>query len=166
MADRVIDFGLVKTRSLSGSDESSFSTPDSAMAEPAADHDLEKTTSRASHFSRKGNRELTKVTTAKDWSGPDDPGNPQNWSGRKKLFHTIVPALQCFTVYVHPLRVDIASNHEPITNLVKHVRLFRIHTQRSFSPGTLRCITGSRYIATLTLRPRLGIWADNRCTHQ
>lgn len=29
--------------------------------------------------------------TAHDWWGPDDPGNPQNWSSGKKIYHSIVP---------------------------------------------------------------------------
>ena len=166
MADRVFDFGLVKTRSLSSSDESGSSTADVAMGESIADHDLEKTTSKVSQFSRKSKPQLTKVTTAKDWSGPDDPGNPQNWSGKKKIFHTLVPALQCFTVYVYPLHIDLASVHEPMTNLVQHIWVFRIHSQRPISPRTLRCITRSGNITTLTLRPRPGVWTDDRCTHQ
>lgn len=35
-----------------------------------------------------------------DWDGPDDTGNPKNWSVLKKIFHTAIPALYGFSVYV------------------------------------------------------------------
>ena len=28
-----------------------------------------------------------------DWTGPDDPGNPRNWSFGKKFFHTLIPSM-------------------------------------------------------------------------
>lgn len=28
-----------------------------------------------------------------DWDGPDDPGNPHNWSARKKILHILPPAI-------------------------------------------------------------------------
>ena len=34
-----------------------------------------------------------------DWDGPDDVGNPRNWSFRKKLYATVIPALYAFVVY-------------------------------------------------------------------
>lgn len=36
------------------------------------------------------------LTSAKDWTGPDDEGNPQNWSLRKKLYHTLIPTSIAF----------------------------------------------------------------------
>ncbi|KAI9843754.1 MAG: hypothetical protein M1837_006114 [Sclerophora amabilis] len=33
-----------------------------------------------------------------DWSGPDDPENPHNWSFRKRAFHTGIPGLFGFSV--------------------------------------------------------------------
>lgn len=41
---------------------------------------------------------LRPVVTATDWSGPDDLGNPHNWSMRKRIFHAIPPALFSFVV--------------------------------------------------------------------
>ncbi|TVY33179.1 Efflux pump, partial [Lachnellula occidentalis] len=35
-----------------------------------------------------------------DWDSPEDPGNPQLWSTRKKVFHTAVPALFGFVLTV------------------------------------------------------------------
>lgn len=37
------------------------------------------------------------VVTAQDWTGPDDPECPLNWSLGKKVYLTIVPSLYCFT---------------------------------------------------------------------
>ncbi len=33
-----------------------------------------------------------------DWTGPDDPDIPHNWSQKKKVYHTAVTALFAFTV--------------------------------------------------------------------
>ncbi|KAL9098618.1 MAG: hypothetical protein Q9187_009626 [Circinaria calcarea] len=42
--------------------------------------------------------------TPTDWDGPEDVGNPRNWSFGKKIYATIVPALYAFAVCVvlHP----------------------------------------------------------------
>lgn len=34
--------------------------------------------------------------TCDDWDGPEDPGNPQNWSKAKKIYHSFVPAAIAF----------------------------------------------------------------------
>lgn len=34
--------------------------------------------------------------TCDDWDGPDDPGNAQNWSYKKKVYHSFVPASIAF----------------------------------------------------------------------
>lgn len=39
-----------------------------------------------------------RVITAQDWSGPDDPENPQNWPTWKKVYHAIPCALFGFVV--------------------------------------------------------------------
>jgi hypothetical protein len=39
-----------------------------------------------------------RTVTAQDWTGPDDPENPHNWSLWKRIWHTIPPALLAFTV--------------------------------------------------------------------
>jgi len=36
---------------------------------------------------------------ALDWESPDDVHNPRNWSLRKKIFHTAIPALCGFVMY-------------------------------------------------------------------
>ena len=41
---------------------------------------------------------ITKTMTAQDWSGPNDPENPMNWSRAGRIYHTTVPALMCFLV--------------------------------------------------------------------
>lgn len=33
-----------------------------------------------------------------DWDGPDDPGNPRNWSLGTKVYATAIPALYAFAV--------------------------------------------------------------------
>lgn len=42
----------------------------------------------------------TKVTTALDWTGPDDPENAENWSTAKKAYHICYIGLMCFVMYV------------------------------------------------------------------
>ncbi|KAF2665679.1 putative bicyclomycin resistance protein [Microthyrium microscopicum] len=43
--------------------------------------------------SRVGSRTVTRVVTAQDWTGPDDPENPHNWFIGKRIWHTIQPGL-------------------------------------------------------------------------
>lgn len=50
-------------------------------------------------------KELTALTrtpsviiTAQDWSGPDDPANPQLWPFWKKVYHSSIPTLLAFVV--------------------------------------------------------------------
>ncbi|OCK79152.1 MFS general substrate transporter [Lepidopterella palustris CBS 459.81] len=40
----------------------------------------------------------TRVVTAQDWTGPDDPENPHNWSMWIRAYHTIPPSLFGFVV--------------------------------------------------------------------
>src|SRR5882757_103808 len=67
---------------------------------PATELDLEKTASKTSRRTTKSTRSDRVVTTAQDWDGEDDPDNPLNWPTAMKIYHTLVPALQCFTMYV------------------------------------------------------------------
>jgi hypothetical protein len=60
--------------------------------------DLEKSNSRATQAPGQDAESRHPVTTAEDWDGPDDPDNPLNWSTRKKIYNTLVPAFQCFTI--------------------------------------------------------------------
>lgn len=41
---------------------------------------------------------VQRTVTAQDWTGPDDPENPHNWSLLKRIYHTIPPALFGFVV--------------------------------------------------------------------
>ena len=49
---------------------------------------LEKATTH--HTQENRHEPATKVTTAQDWTGPDDPGNPYNWSLGKRICHTFM----------------------------------------------------------------------------
>lgn len=60
--------------------------------------DAERAISEKTHPSPQESAE--KAVTAVDWTGPDDPDNPENWSGGKKAFHVIYVGLQCFVTYV------------------------------------------------------------------
>lgn len=42
--------------------------------------------------------ELRKTVTAQDWTGPNDPENPLNWSLWQRIYHTMIPGLFGFTV--------------------------------------------------------------------
>ena len=37
---------------------------------------------------------------ADGWTSPNDPENPLNWSTVKKAYHSAIPSVYCFTVYV------------------------------------------------------------------
>lgn len=41
---------------------------------------------------------IRSTTTAEDWDGPDDPGNPMNWPMWDRIYHTVIPGLFGFTV--------------------------------------------------------------------
>lgn len=44
-----------------------------------------------------------------DWSSPDDPEDPMNWSTPKKIYHGAIPSVYCFTVYVEVTPVRYPS---------------------------------------------------------
>ena len=48
------------------------------------------TSKSAQHEPQNG---LAKTVTAQDWTGPDDPENPQNWPLWRRVYHTTIPAL-------------------------------------------------------------------------
>ena len=64
--------------------------------EPEAERnvDLEKDVRRIPTSTSKHQRKagLAKTVTAQDWTGPDDPENPQNWPIWQRVYHTTVPA--------------------------------------------------------------------------
>lgn len=80
----------------SASSRSSITLP---MAAEAAqdDNDIEKT---ATHKSDSAGQPANKVVTALDWTGPDDPENPENWSTGWKAYHVAYVGIQCFVMYV------------------------------------------------------------------
>jgi len=99
-SDRSDDFADVEKMSThSNSDASSSITlPTRLTGSDAAEHGMEKTPSRATDQSRAGGQPVHRIQTAQDWTGPDDPENPLNWPVPKKIYHTLIPALQCFTM--------------------------------------------------------------------
>lgn len=58
-------------------------------------NDLEKATTQAS---RASNAPVERVKTAADWSGSDDPGNPQNWALLFRAYHTLSIGTLSFAV--------------------------------------------------------------------
>jgi len=100
------DTGKMSVHSRSGSSSNqSISVPVAT-----AQLDLEKTTSKAVQDSPRSRRPDKVIRTAEDWDGPDDPDNPLNWPTPKKIFHTLIPALQCFTV-TFGSSVYVSSKH-------------------------------------------------------
>lgn len=98
MADSSSDFAVDETSPSSDSDTSTIADPESEIPVDMARHDIEKVASHHSQVSHRSHSEVHRIRTAEDWTGPDDPGNPLNWGIGKKLIHTLVPALQCFTM--------------------------------------------------------------------
>ena len=43
---------------------------------------------------------LQQASQAGEWSSPEDPENPLNWSIVKKGYQSAIPSVYCFTVYV------------------------------------------------------------------
>ncbi|MCJ1482662.1 hypothetical protein MMC06_002828 [Schaereria dolodes] len=52
----------------------------------------------ASHRSTDRQGPITRTVTAQDWTGPDDPENPMNWSLASRIYHTTIPALMGLVV--------------------------------------------------------------------
>ena len=44
--------------------------------------------------------QLQQAGQPSEWSGPNDPEDPMNWSTAKKAYHSAIPSIYCFTVYV------------------------------------------------------------------
>ena len=66
-----------------------------SISEQNARDDLEKATTQAT---RTSHEPATRITTAVDWNGPDDPENPQLWPFWKKTFHTFAIGALAFAV--------------------------------------------------------------------
>lgn len=64
---------------------------------PENEHfDLEKATTHGSHTSR--HEPATRIVTASDWAGPDDPANPHNWTLFKRCYTTFAVGAISFAV--------------------------------------------------------------------
>ena len=59
--------------------------------------DIEKIATSTSHRSKHGSP-AQRAVTAQDWTGPDDPENPHNWPLWKRIYHTALVGVFCFTV--------------------------------------------------------------------
>ena len=81
----------------------SLSDSDSTISSPSQSenldetHDIEKIATSNSHRSKHGSP-AQRTPTAQDWTGPDDPENPHNWPLWKRLYHTALVGVFCFTV--------------------------------------------------------------------
>jgi hypothetical protein len=56
--------------------------------------DVEKTRAGQQNSSMSPNEQ----TNPKEWTGPDDRDNPQNWNTGAKVYHATIPALFGFAV--------------------------------------------------------------------
>lgn len=56
------------------------------------------TTTKVDQLNTEGQPTVQKVVTAQDWTGPDDPENPENWPAWKKAYTLVVVGIQCFVV--------------------------------------------------------------------
>jgi hypothetical protein len=82
--------GNADTHSLSSS---STTTPEQ-IHHNHVDNDLERAMTEKSLHT--GQEHTTKAVTALDWTGLDDPENPENWPSTKKALHILYVGLQCF----------------------------------------------------------------------
>lgn len=83
-----------------------------SLNEPELPEDLEKATTQAS---RTTHEPATRITTAVDWSGPDDPGNSQNWSLLRRSYQTLAIgalsfAVTCGSSVISPATLQIADD--------------------------------------------------------
>lgn len=67
-------------------------------------------------------KELRRITTAKDWDGPDDPGNPHNWTLSRKWFQTLTTGCisltaACATSIFAPAIDDVAAEFSVSTEV-------------------------------------------------
>ncbi|OAP65326.1 hypothetical protein AYL99_01298 [Fonsecaea erecta] len=87
-----------ETEKMDGTDSDSSSVHSLPVPVVTPHADLEKTTTKASQRTSRSGHSNHVPTTAQDWDGEDDPDNPLNWPVLIKIYHTLVPALQCFTI--------------------------------------------------------------------
>ena len=60
--------------------------------------DTEKRSSTAEMTADASESPLQQANQAGEWSSPEDPENPLNWSIGKKAYHSAIPSIYCFTV--------------------------------------------------------------------
>lgn len=77
-------------------------------------NDLEKAKTQTDHSIREP---ATRIVTAVDWTGPDDPGNPQNWPMWKKIYQTLAIGILAFGVtagssLITPATAEIAEHFQ------------------------------------------------------
>jgi hypothetical protein len=56
--------------------------------------DVEKESSQ--NVQTGNNEAISRIPTAQDWNGPNDPENPQNWPLGKKAYHTVAVGFLAF----------------------------------------------------------------------
>ncbi|KAF2841879.1 MFS general substrate transporter [Patellaria atrata CBS 101060] len=76
--------------------EKSGVTDEYDLQPPVLVHELEKQSGRCPPDIHED--PYLRVVSVQDWNGPDDPGNPYNWSIYKRAYHVLVPGLMCFTI--------------------------------------------------------------------
>lgn len=81
-------------------DATSMSSDSTTVLDPTQKtltDDLERAvTEKSQHETQES---ANRVVTALDWTGLDDPENPENWSGWKKAYHIVYIGWQCFVMY-------------------------------------------------------------------
>lgn len=137
---------------------SSTTTPEQVHHNDAHD-DLERAVTEKSHHTSQGN--ATKVVTALDWTGPDDPENPENWSSGKKAFHIAYVGLQCFVMYVSPVNCNNA-----ILTTFQNFRILCLQPGSPSSSKTLSCQHNSCNPTRDRLCPRSGCWSHDIGSNQ
>jgi hypothetical protein len=80
----------------------SMEAPEEASAEISTtstlgNADVEKAPEVEAPVDKNGSQ-LKHAVTAQDWTGPNDPENPQNWSMKRKVYHALIPTLLAFVV--------------------------------------------------------------------
>ena len=61
-------------------------------------------------------------TVSLDWDGPNDVDNPRNWPKWKKIFHSAIPAIYSFGLYVQSKPIynsflELISAEPPVSQL-------------------------------------------------
>ena len=104
----------------SDSDSLSSSVSSPVVSIHQSEGELEKATTHHTTHSAHSGAPQQRITTAQDWSGLDDPGNPINWALSKKAYHVAMLGSQCFTTtfgssVISPSLKDIAKQFDVST---------------------------------------------------